>query len=121
MSNQVICVHGNSGQIQEVGPHWGAAKTFGWGLSLEGRVQRWENHAEPWTHFHIPTSSIAIEKARHLPKLRKVMLQIATDCNAGRLSDWVQEADNYYKYETDNGGAIITEIDLWDGAVLFYK
>ena len=36
MSNQVIWVHGNSGQIQEVGPHWGAAWDIRLGSVLEG-------------------------------------------------------------------------------------
>jgi len=123
MANQQIWVHGNSGQLQVVGPNWGEASVFGHGFSLTGRVQDPDNENEPWLHFHIPMPSAAVENSRFVPKLRKVMLVFATDYNSDEDTGYPEETENYYKrykYVRDFGGAWINQIHLLDGSNLFF-
>lgn len=116
MATQIIWVHGNSGNLQVVEEKWGESTPAGWGIFLEGEVQHAANYDEPWVHFHIPMTSLAVESAHQLPRLRQVMLQFTTDYDAPDANpDWVQESDNFYKYPTDDGGAFITQLHVYDG------
>ncbi|TNF81132.1 MAG: hypothetical protein EP299_02255 [Acidobacteria bacterium] len=115
MSTQITWVHGNCGHLQEI-DEWGESTPSGWGLFLEGETQEADNHNEPWVHFHLPLTSQAVEGAQQWPRLRKVMLQFTTDYEPPIPNpEWIQESDNYYKYPTDDGGAFITQLHIFDG------
>ena len=117
MASQEIWVHGTSGHIQEVKPKWGIAIPGEWGLYLEGKVQNDSFENEPLVHFHIPMTSISVEgKDVHLPRLQKVMLRFRTDCNKADSNPLYRKTNRgYEKWVTDNGGAIITQLHIFDG------
>jgi hypothetical protein len=116
MSTQITWVHGNSGHLQVVGKNWGFSGSGGTGFFLEGNVQDATNHDEPWVQFHLPVTSLAVESAQQLPRLRQVMLHFTTDYGPPKPdTDWVQESSGYYKYLLDEGGAFITRLHVYDG------
>lgn len=125
MSDQMIWVHGNSGQLEVVHSNWGNVRTWGWGVELTCRVEASAHDEEPWLHFHIPLPSTTVEAVRTPPVLRKVILLIATDYNAPDPTGTYPPAGSNYgtrvKYVLDLGGAYVDEVDLWDGAALLYQ
>ncbi|NIS72723.1 MAG: hypothetical protein GTO12_28430 [Proteobacteria bacterium] len=121
MATQEIWVHGTSGHIQEVKPkvvtpQWGTSTSEGWGLYLEGKVQNDSFENEPWVRFHIPMTSVSVEEKVHLPRLQKVMLRFRTDCNKADPNPPYRKTNRgFEKWVTDNGGAIITQLHIYDG------
>lgn len=114
MSVYETWVHGTSGQIEPSRTKWGVFWPFGWGLHLEGNVEEDDSPDQTWVHFHIPMPALRPE-APNAPRLQKVMLRFATDCNP---SGWFVHHASVYaviKWKRSVGGAVIRRIHLWDG------
>jgi hypothetical protein len=108
-------VHGTSGQVEPSGRDWVDICPFGWGLSLDGKVEDDQSPYQTWVHFHIPMTSLRSEAAANAPKLQKVMLRFATDFNPSGWFVHHASGNAVVKWNRSVGGAVIREVDLWDG------
>jgi hypothetical protein len=116
MTTYETWVHGTSGQIQPSRDQWGDLWPFGWGLHLEGKVEDDESPDLTWVHFHIPMPALRPE-APNVPRLQKVMLRFATDCNPSGWFVHHASGNAVVKWKRSVGGAVIRRVDLWDGEV----
>lgn len=120
MSTMEVWVHGTSGQIEPAHDDWGWAMPVGWGLHLDGRVEEWDARDETWVHFHIPLPCLRPE-APDAPRLQKVMLKFATDCDK---PGWFAKYPSLHAsqmWRKSVGGAIIHKLHIWDSDAIVQK
>jgi len=116
VTQEIIWVHGNSGQIQVLDEDWGEVTPYGGGLFLKGKVRDKfdpKTSRDPWVQFHIPTPRGIEDKLR----LRLVKLRFSTDCNPADPNP-PYDPSNFVKLPTDFGGAMIQQLHVYDGETL---
>ena len=116
MTTQETWVHGTSGEIEVWNDDWGWVMPVGWGLHMDVNVRDHSPDAMPWVHFHIPIAALRPE-AVDAPRLKKVMLKFATDCDKPGWFTKYPGVNADQRWRKDAGGAMIHQLHVWDADV----